>query len=478
MKNIDLIICGSGHSIISSHKRAGLPIAAFKVGEESEVDHSNFGLFNVTAPNMNTFYPEATAENVKPEEEDFIYPVFRLLSEVVVNKLSNPVDFRKADVLKNSMGLLKGQTVYTEHEELIGNHVGVVFDTFWQDAYTTNGVKVPAGINGILKLDAKSNPKIARGILQDPPAIHSSSVSVMYAWEKSHDMSNDEFYSKLGTFNEKGELIRKIASDIVLYTELSLVPHGADPFAQLLKDGKVSNPAFAKKFYSLGGDKFSFVDFKNVPKGDIAVEISGFNSTININNKNKKSMETFLEKLAKKINFTGEQTEDTLLSAIDGLLNDNLKNEQAYSKEINDLKAERDNLKTQLDSEKQENLDLKADKDFIQIGKDFLESQTDRAVNLYETVKGDKKDPKMIDIIKNADHTAALSFIKEYEGELDELSPLTCQDCQSTNVVRASASAGDEGDESTTKKPTYKSNLEVIQNRRKSHFSVKRIHGE
>lgn len=478
MKNIDLIVCGSGHSLMFSNKSENVPVSALRVEEKCETDHSQFGLFNVTAPNMNTFYPDATADNIKPEDEDFIYPVFRLLSEVVVNKLSNPVDFRKAEVLKNSMTLLKGQTVYTEHEELIGNHVGVVFDVFWQDAYTTNGVKVPAGINGVLKLDAKSNPKIARGILQDPPAIHSSSVSVMYAWEKSHDLSNDEFYSKLGTFNEKGELIRKIASDIILYTELSLVPHGADPFAQLLKDGKVTNPAFAKKFYSLGGDKFSYVDFKNVPKGDIEVEISSFNSTTNTNNKNEKSMETFLEKLAKKINFEGEQGEDALLSAVDQLLNDNLKNEQAYSKEITDLKADRDKIQSQLETEKQENLDLKADKDFIQIGKDHLKSQVDRAVDLYTTVKGDKKDDKMVEIITNSDHDSAQSFIKEYESELNELSPLTCQDCKSTNVVRASANVEDEDTSGVSNKPTYKSNLEVIQNRRKSQFSVKRIHGE
>ena len=479
--NLDLIVCNASHAIICPNKLDKVPVGEFVVEEKSEVDHSKFGLFNVTSPNLNTYYPDLKLEDIKPEEGDFIYPVFRLLSEVVVHKMTNPIDFRQNDILKNSMGLLVGQTIYTEHEELIGNHIGTIIEVFWQEAYKTNGVKVPAGVNAVLKIDAKSNPKIARGILQEPPAVHSVSVSVLYQWVKSHNLDDNEFYSKLGQFNEKGELIRKIVSDIILYSELSLVPHGADPFAQLLKDNKITNPLWAKKFYSLGGDKFSYMDFKNIPKGELEVEISKFN--INKNPiKNFKSM-PILEKLAKKMGYEGEVTEDNaeqLVAHLDKLMSDNLENETNYSKEIKDLKSQIAKLQTTNDELSATNTQLAADKDFIEVGKSHLTTVREKAVNTYSIIKGEKKDEKIIELINNSNLETVQSLLKDYEEEFNKLSPLKCDDCNSLNVSRASAANLEEGDDDggDDNKPFYKSNLEVHQNRRKHRFTTKRLHGE
>ena len=50
-----------------------------------------------------------------------------------------------------------------------------------------------------------------------------------------------EFYDKLGTIAEDGTMVRRIATRIISYKETSLVSHGADPFAQLIKDNKINN---------------------------------------------------------------------------------------------------------------------------------------------------------------------------------------------------------------------------------------------
>lgn len=75
----------------------------------------------------------------------------------------------------------------------------------------------------------------------DPPSIHSNSVSVRFIWDKSHpNLDEDEFWNKLGTYDEKGNLICRVVKEIVSYYETSLVSHGADPFAQKIDEMGIS----------------------------------------------------------------------------------------------------------------------------------------------------------------------------------------------------------------------------------------------
>lgn len=131
--------------------------------------------------------------------------------------------------------MLLGQTVNCDHETNIGNAIGAVSQVMWQESYKDGHFTIPAGINGILKIDGKANPRIARGILMEPPSIHSNSVTVQFKWDKSHPgMEDGEFYQKLGTYDSKGEMVRRIVTEVVRYLETSLVSHGADSFAQRL----------------------------------------------------------------------------------------------------------------------------------------------------------------------------------------------------------------------------------------------------
>lgn len=211
-----------------------------------------FGMWGGTL-NVNQFMPNVTPDMLKPKDTDFIEPMFRMLSAAVVAKKYNPTEFPE-QILKESMPLLVGQSVNLDHETDVANAIGSVKSVEWQDAYKDEktGVVIPAGINGILKIDGLSNPRIARGIQMDPPSIHSNSVTVEFAWEPSHKFEDiSEFYYRLGTYTENGELIRRVATKIISYKETSLVWHGADPFAQLIKSGRLNSPAYAgSQYYS------------------------------------------------------------------------------------------------------------------------------------------------------------------------------------------------------------------------------------
>lgn len=86
----------------------------------------------------------------------------------------------------------------------------------------------------------------------EPPSIHSNSVTVQFKWDKSHpQMEDNEFYQKLGTYDSKGVMVRRMVTEIVRYLETSLVSHGADSFAQKIgSDGKIINPTFAKRTWA------------------------------------------------------------------------------------------------------------------------------------------------------------------------------------------------------------------------------------
>ena len=112
------------------------------------------------------FYSDVTASDIVPKEEDFIEVTFRLISATTVGAGTwKATDFTNAKVLKASMDKLNGKPIYKDRETDLDNWVGVVKGTRWSAETTENGVKIPAGIDGLMLIDAKTNPKIARGLL-------------------------------------------------------------------------------------------------------------------------------------------------------------------------------------------------------------------------------------------------------------------------------------------------------------------------
>ena len=355
--------------------------------------------------------------------------------------------------------MLLGQTVNCDHETNIGNAIGAVSQVMWQESYKDGSFTIPAGINGILKIDGKANPRIARGILMEPPSIHSNSVTVQFKWDKSHpQMEDNEFYQKLGTYDSKGVMVRRIVTEIVRYLETSLVSHGADSFAQKIgSDGKIINPTFAKRTWAsyeeYRDDKskqYFFTDYKSdltsyQEKDDTQGSFNDNDAKDNHSNKNNMNEELlkFLESLFGDNMLTLEEgkemNQENVIACIQTLVSSR-----------NELQTSVDNLTTEKTSLTEQITNLNAEvanlKEMATVGKNHIASLRENAVETYKKLMGDKVDETIVTML-NAETTGIttlISLTKDYQARLEEKFPLTCSKCGSKDVNRASSIAEDD----------------------------------
>ena len=449
----------------------------------NNVDIGKFGLFETATPNYTTYYPDVKPEDLNPQDHEFIQPVFRMLSEVIVSK-GRPIDFSKPGVLRRSMNKLLGQSVNVDHETAVGNAVGAVSEVFWQPAYTAkDGTKVPAGINAKLKIDGKSNPRLARGIMMNPPSIHSNSVSVRFSWVPSHKFATmDEFYSKLGTYNDKGELIRCVVDEILNYSETSLVGHGADVFAQKIgEDGEIVNTKYAEANYQFQADKpisanftVDFKDYEN--QGNEVAILSLTNNNNNINQNPTEPMEELILQLINDFDFAEDTTSENLSERLATALGDK-------NQEIADLITERDNLKTETTTLTTENERLTEENNTLSLGKEQIEKLTEstrqEALRFYKVSKGDNADEAIINLISGANLETAGALLKQYRTETDGKLTATCNKCGSSDVSRNTAIPSKDGTvdevENSDDDKVEKTSAETALNLKNKHKRESRI---
>lgn len=470
MEYLDQIKLGFGSNLIMGFVPPGLDLdkICHKLKEEHNTDVTSLGLFDSSQPNYTNYYPDVKAEDLVPKDSEFIEPLFRALSEVIVHKAWNPVDFGANSVLKNSMGLLKGATVNPDHESsIVGNALGAVSKVGWQDSYTTDkGIVVPAGINANLKIDGKSNPRIARGIMMDPPSIHSTSVTVQFLWDKSHtSLSDEEFFKKLGTYEKDGKMVRRMATKIKKYPEISLVHHGADPFAQKTdKDGKIINPLYADVSYNSEqlisfrkNQKHFFFDFKtdliqNKEENTIPID-----SNDNNNNSNMKEIllafavamglpaddtttkEVVLAALTAK---TAKVTE--LQAAVDALTTSGT----TSTAEVARLKV----LETELTALKASNPTAETLVALQLFKTETLTARRNAVTALHNKITSNKPPAGITSMIAAADIAALDALEVQYNEQLEAMFPTTCKKCGSKDVTKASARTEDKPEDTTVNK--------------------------
>lgn len=453
---------GADHSMMINHKPKNLDPqkltdSYFNAIGANPQSIEQFGLFGGSV-DYNTFYPDVEPAQFNPAEDEFIEPVFRLISNCIVSKNYNPTEF-PADVLKASMPLLVGQTVNCDHSTDIANAIGSIKAVTWQEAYSDKGVKIPAGINGVLRIDGKANPRIARGINMDPPSIHSNSVTVQFEWKPSHQFEREwEFWDKLGTYAEDGTMVRRIATRIISYKETSLVSHGADPYAQMVRDGKIINPGYAASVYSSFSEQIKekvsnstrdsyFFDFKNILHSDTVsnaevdpLKENSQNSYINPNNQSNtmpQELQAFLESLfGEGMLSLGEgqtASSEIVLSEVKRLLTEN----QSLSEKVTASEASVTELQEKVANLEKE---AKVNASFVQMGQDHFKEVKEATLASYKKLMGEKEDANILTLIENVDSLSTLLSLKStYDAQLEEKFPLHCADCGSKNVNRGSS---------------------------------------
>ena len=343
------------------------------------------------------------------------------------------------------MSLLKGATVNVDHEMAVGNAIGSVFDVFWQNAYTTaEGKKIPAGINAVLKIDGKSNPRLARGIMMDPPSIHSNSVTVQFEWEKSHPkMEDDEFREKLGRLDDRGELVRRIATNIAMYYETSLVSAGQDPYAQKIgTNGKILNPLWADTRANLK---------ESIPKNIYVYDWKTYTDQVSLseeteiteNLKNDNMLD--LKSLIALLGFTPTDninTEEELKTAVLGLKTQ-VSTIEGLNAKITDLTTKNGDLTTQL-TDKTTELATKVTElgKFSKtgpLGEKYLSDLRLSVINQYKAINGDKADTTQIENLEKMSDVPTLEALKKtYDEDFDKKCPLQCK-CGSHDISRKSS---------------------------------------
>jgi len=413
------------------------------LSRKNEESIARFGLFG-GSNDLNKFYPDLTEDDWTPKEADFIQPVFRALSETIVLFMGIPIDFSEDGVLKQSIDKLYGATVNTNHDTEVENSVGSVPEVSWQEAYNLNGVSVPAGLNAVLKIDAKSNPRLARGILMEPPAIHSTSVTVRFDYKPSHDI--EDFWEKLGQFDENGNLYRLVVTNIKSYPEISLVSHGSDPYAQKIDNGKINNPVYADSQYNFrdtSEHNFNYKPFKNAN-----MEFTEILALLGLNIEDVPDMDALVAKfraasenqVPEGVNLEELQTASSELAALKEvnaeitptllttlMENQRKEGETPITEDQTTVLAAVDELGG-IDSIKEQ----------VTLGEKYLSEVRSKAIADYKFLAGDKAQDEIINTIEKADLKAAKAFESFYHTELEEKIPLVCEECGSNKVSRAS----------------------------------------
>lgn len=213
--------------------RSACSIAQIAASEKLAARVSQFyheGTVNVGGDGTQFNY-ERTADII-PSDDDYISVKFRALSKTIVP--GHWIDWSKDGVLKNSASKLLGQTVYPNHDFTdITKWLGSVASVAWDEAgEQSEGVP---GINVEYKIDALMNPRIARGLMMKPPAIHSTSMTVLFKYEYSHpEIAADNKYRFFDLLGEEveGQIVRLVVTEILEYWEASLVFQGADRLAK------------------------------------------------------------------------------------------------------------------------------------------------------------------------------------------------------------------------------------------------------
>lgn len=448
-------------SLVNNHLPPKVSLENY-LSKFKEIADIKFGFFDAAVPDYSTFFPELTVEDLKPVDEDFYYPTVRALSRVIVNKWG-PIDFsERPEVLKKSIPMLLRQTVYANHEVMVGNELGSIIEAEWQDQYTQGSVKIPAGINTRLKIDAKSNPRLVRGMMMDPPSIHSFSVGVTFEWEQSHPkMDVNEFWNKLGTYDADGKLIRRVVSNIKAYHEISAVPHGADPYAQIITEKGLNNPNYAqgqesyrKSTFSFSREDFvklgHFISYENFEEISVDGTPDNTKPPEQLNTDNKmEELEKFFTALSKvpelgiKADMTAEQAETSLVA---------IAAKVKQSEELSGVQVKYNALVE----------DLRA-----------------KVTSVYNLAKGDKADAAMLKVIaETKDETSLKAFLAQFEKDAEENFKGTCKSCGSHDVTRE-FSVDEEEEKEDKNQKTQLSLEETIEKMRKSSaVGVEKLHRE
>jgi hypothetical protein len=432
------------------------------------------------------------------KEENFLLVPFRLLTATMVGAYSYKAAYFPAKVLRKAVPMLLGKGVFTNHDMDPNMWSGFVVKTSWEPEKIVNGETIPAGINGVLAIDTTipRNKELAMGIVAG--AVYSNSVSIEFMWEPSHKFANDnEFFWNLGYEAEDGNMIHRIATEVVNMHETSLVPLGADPYAKRLdSEGNAINVDKGSVYTQQNASASFMAEFNRATteKSYVITSILDKNILSLTGKQATKPLFQMNEKTIKALIALFGLTDPNLLteehigkfavipkgdyanfSSIKGAALAELKKTNpaiadldvsefmkthtfVASAELANLQADRQRvteLTAQVSTLSAEKVALEVD---AKHGKDHLEQQRELVKKFYRLEKGDKADETVVGLFDKASREELAALVKAQGLTIAGEFSYHCADCGSGKFdFRSSVNGAGEGDPNKTTTP-----LEIV----------------
>lgn len=427
------------------------------------------------------------AERTERGGVPYVSARFRLISRAVVGYGSfKCTDFTQGDVLENFARdfIERGDNlpVADSHDggffssEGVNKTLGYCSGFEWQDAFfdEQNGIIVPAGLNGIISVNASSYPEVAESL--ELGSIYACSVSIALTTEREpENVPDDLFYRHLGELYQDKLYCYRV-TEVRGLIEVSLVRLGADPYAHLIENGSLKNyipdPSFEEvpEMAGFGVEKkeFDSGDLKekaiiansSIPTGVILLSKQNLNKTSkaqpvpNMANSNQDNAKVSAsqdkqedvqpatqEEQAQKQTFVSEEE---LLEQEDGvsqLLNKAKQNQDSNGDRKIVLEDLSNAVKSLTKAQHQNRKALKQQIDEIKAPV-IAEIQ-----NLQKVASGDDsgtETQESYNQLLKLDYPYLLQLAKQLKGSLQAKLPSKCKECGSTQIEFSSAKKGEQ----------------------------------
>jgi hypothetical protein len=361
---------------------------------------------------------------LQPKDSDYVMIPVRALSATEVQSRMFNFGHLGGGPLRNSISEFNNLIILKDHDMSVDNWIGTTEQAYWDQS-----ADIPPGVNVMMKVDTKADPKTARGLISG--ALNSVSVTVSFDYEPSHpDMNEMDFVMNLGQ-EVDGKTVQALITGIKRVYELSTVWSGADVYAKTSNGGPPPKPLSQSLHLALPTEnKEKAVDLKKV-----AALLS-----LQLAEPTEEDVNVGITALVAKASTTKTEL-DTLKTEL-----------EAKKTEVAELNTKVGTFQVEITTLKTGQAELAKE---AEVGKAFLKTQREEAVRLYTLVENKDVSPAMVEMLKNSTLEIAQSFVVSYSKRAEQIAPLKCSVCQNaTSDVsrRSSAQNTDkpEGDHRTS----------------------------
>jgi hypothetical protein len=366
---------------------------------------------------------------MNPQESDYIHVPIRALTATSVQGGIIDFGYNKGKALKEAVPMFNGLTVFKDHEWSVDKWLGLTSGAYWDEI--TPGA--PPGVNMMLDVDSVADPKAARGLLTG--ALNSGSVTIKFDYEQSHpDLSKDDFLMQLGdTVN--GQVVRALVTKVTRLMEYSVVWQGADHFAKVIgDDGKIHTPGQSSNSLSLNPSQENpEMDLKQLCVL-LGLTNLGDNVTLDAVGAAVKSQNITATALAEAV--TAKTTAEASLATAQTELSAEKTKVTELTESVNKLTTDLAASTTQATTLQNKVKELTT---LAEVGTTFLATTRTEALRLYNLVENDKGSDSMRALIQGSDLSVAQSFVTSYKDRAEQVAPLKCTACGSTQLSRGNA---------------------------------------